>query len=203
MDLRVTSAIPDGENLINGASPSLAARELRPILSILGYSLPSRPVVDLLLEEYFDSVHWFSLVIYEPLFRKEYESVADGLASVPQKAFLTLLTVVLSIAAWYRSQKHAVGGNEDWGAWSSGLMRHTESQLFELMDRPSLTSVQVCILLGSYGVYHGKPNSSFALLGAAIKMAQALRLHREPSGGGFDMREERKRIWWTIYTWDR
>ncbi|KAB2575286.1 putative transcriptional regulatory protein [Lasiodiplodia theobromae] len=205
MDLRVCSAIPDGENLARGAPPA-ATRDVRPISAILGYSLPSRPVVEFLLEEYFELVHWFSLVIYEPLFRKEYNSVADGFASPSQKGFLTLLTIVLALAAWYRSQKHVAEEafpGEDFRAWSSDLLRHTELQLFDLMDDCSLTSVQVCILLGSYGVYHGKPNVSFALLGASIKMAQALRLHRESSRGDPSAIEERKRVWWTIYTWDR
>ncbi|OJD37895.1 c6 transcription factor [Diplodia corticola] len=208
MDLRLTSAIPDGENLAR-AAPHAATdqtRHVRPVSHILGYSLPSRPVVDFLLEEYFERVHWFSLVIYEPLFRKEYDSVADGLASPEQKGFLTLLTMVVGLAAWYRSQRNAVEEAflaEDFRAWSSELLRQTELRLFDLMDDSDLTSVQVCILLGSYGVYHGKPNVSFALLGASIKMAQALRLHREPSRGDPGEIEERKRVWWTIYTWDR
>jgi hypothetical protein len=71
------------------------------------------------------------------------------------------------------------------------------------MDDVSISSVQACILLGSYYVYHGKPNLSFALLGATIKTAQAQALHREPLRGDADSVEERKRVWWTIYTWDR
>ncbi|KAL1614956.1 hypothetical protein SLS56_011973 [Neofusicoccum ribis] len=209
MDLRVTSAIPDGENLARSGAAHPATetpRDVRPISAILGYSLPTRPVVEFLLEEYFERVHWFSLVIYEPLFRKEYDSVADGFASLSQKGFLTLLTIVVGLGAWYRSQKNVVEEvfpGEDFGAWSSELLRQTELRLFDLMDDSSLTSVQVCSLLGSYGVYHGKPNVSFALLGASIKMAQALRLHREPSRGDPNEIEERKRVWWTIYTWDR
>ncbi|KAL1642402.1 hypothetical protein SLS58_005476 [Diplodia intermedia] len=212
MDLRVTSAIPDGENLERSgalAHPAITAtpRDVRPISAILGYSLPARPVVEFLLEEYFERVHWFSLVIYEPLFRKEYDSVADGFASPSQKGFLTLLTIVVGLGAWYRSQKNAVEDEafpgEDFRGWSAELLRQTELRLFDLMDSSSLTSVQVCILLGSYGVYHGKPNVSFALLGASIKMAQALRLHRESSRGDPNEIEERKRVWWTIYTWDR
>ncbi|KAK7732996.1 hypothetical protein SLS57_000940 [Botryosphaeria dothidea] len=137
MDPRVTSAIPDGENLARGAPTPAETRDVCPISSILGYSLPSRPVMELLLEEYFDSVHWFSLVIYEPLFRKEYNSIADGFASQSQKGFLTLLTVVLGMAAWYRSQRNAAEEDfpgEDFGAWSSELLRQTELRLFDLMN---------------------------------------------------------------------
>ncbi|KAF2139778.1 uncharacterized protein K452DRAFT_336513 [Aplosporella prunicola CBS 121167] len=206
IDNRAISAIPDGEVVPCGSSPNQASLQKRPISAILSYSLPSRQVTEMLLEEYFDSVHWFSLVIHEPIFRKQYESVADGFGCPDQKGFLILLTTVLGIAAWYLSQKGIDGQSqdtEDMKQWSSELLRHTESQMYEIITEASLVSVQTCILLGSYGLYHGKPSSSFALLGAAIKTGQALGLHRETSRGEVHDREERKRVWWTIYTWDR
>ena len=162
--------------------------------------------METLLEEYFESVHWFSLVIYEPKFRIEFESIIDGFASKSQRGFLILLSTVLGIAAWYRSQRNQIDPQRQvdfWDGWRSTLLKHTESRLFDLIDQVSLASVQTCILLGSYNVYHGKPNSSFALLGASVKTAQAIGLHREPSHGDFHDFEERKRIWWTVYTWDR
>jgi hypothetical protein len=159
-----------------------------------------------LLEEYFDSVHWFSLVIYEPRFRSKFESIQDSLAYPSQKPFLLLLSAVLGMAAWYKSHKNGMDAdhpNEDWGAWASSLIEGAGQQLTDLMDHISIPSVQACILLGSYYIYHGKPNLSFALLGATIKTAQALALHRQPVQGDAESMEERKRVWWTIYTWDR
>lgn len=158
------------------------------------------------MEEYFDAVHWFSLVIYEPKFRTKFQSIEDGFARPSQKAFLILLSVMLGMAAWYRSQKKTVETDhpgEDWTSWRSKLLENAESHLVELMDQSSITSVQACILLGSYYVYHGRPNLSFALLGATIKTAQAIGLHREVLSEGPDDLEEKKRVWWTIYTWDR
>ena len=159
-----------------------------------------------LLEEYFDAVHWFSLVVYEPRFRSEFRSIQDGLAYPSQRPFLLLLSTVLGMAAWYKSHKSQIDSdypNEDWPAWASSLIQGAGSQLTDLMDHISISSVQACILLGSYYVYHGKPNLSFALLGATIKTAQALGLHRQPLRGDAESVEERKRVWWTIYTWDR
>jgi hypothetical protein len=160
----------------------------------------------LLLEEYFDAVHWFSLVIYEPKFRLKFESVVDGMAYASQKAFLLLLSVVFGMGAWYRSHKKNKDietQEEDWRAWAKTLVDGAGSKLIELMDQASIASVQACILLGSYYVYHGKPNLSFSLLGATIRTAQAIGLHRQQLSGDSDGVEERKRVWWTIYTWDR
>jgi hypothetical protein len=205
INTRSTSAIPDG-NVEADIPPRQQQRRKHPIDVILGYSLPPTAVMETLLEEYFVSVHWFSLIIYESKFRAQFKTITDGFAHESQKGFLLLLSAVLGVAAWYRSQRSVVEpdhSGENWTAWKSKLLQHVEGNMFELMDQSSLASVQTYTLLGSYNVYHGRPNSSFALLGATIKAAQALGLHREPLRGGFDDHEERKRIWWTIYTWDR
>ncbi|KAK9341917.1 hypothetical protein V1522DRAFT_455210, partial [Lipomyces starkeyi] len=70
-----TSAIPDG-GIYNDLNAANGDARLT-VASILGWPLPSKDTMDLLLEEYFDSVHWLSLVIFEPRFLPEYESVAD------------------------------------------------------------------------------------------------------------------------------
>ncbi|KFZ12161.1 hypothetical protein V502_07238 [Pseudogymnoascus sp. VKM F-4520 (FW-2644)] len=203
---RATSAIPDGQDQIIAASRRQSFSAKREAHSILGVSLPSKEIINDLLEEYFDSVHWFSLVIYGPSFRRQYDSVADGYAYQSQKGFLILLATVLGIASWYRAEtsvSNSKFSNEDWGGWRVKLFAVAETRFLELMDERSLASLQTCLLLGTYHVYHGRPNASLALLGATIKIAQAMSLHRESVRSGSDENEERKRVWWTIYTWDR
>jgi hypothetical protein len=199
---RTTSAIPGGDVYTRHAATRADRAQRRPIVEIIGFSLPEKDTVRTLLEEYFDAVHWFSLVIYEPRFRPKFESVTDGMAYPAQKSFLLLLSVVLGMGAWYRSHKDT-RSSKTHKDWASSLVHGAGSQLSELMDQASIASVQACILLGSYYVYHGKPNLSFSLLGATIRTAQAIGLHRQPLRGDSDSVEERKRVWWTIYTWDR
>ncbi|KAJ6001581.1 hypothetical protein N7499_002516 [Penicillium canescens] len=113
---------------------------------------------------------------------------------------------MLGMASWYRFQRSGSDlpeHRDEWKAWSTDLLKLVESNVVEIMDQPSITAIQTCILLGSHHVYHGRPNLSFSLLGATIKMSQSLGLHRQPSRGTLEDIEERKRIWWTIYTWDR
>lgn len=162
--------------------------------------------MDGLLEDYFDAVHWFSLVIYEPTFRPQYESVADGYAFESQKGFLILLATVLGLASWYRAKNSNPNSNsatDGWDNWRVKLFSVAEARFLELMDERSLASLQTSLLLGTYHVYHGRPNASLALLGATIKIAQAMGLHRESIRSSSENIEERKRVWWTIYTWDR
>ncbi|KAB8204096.1 fungal-specific transcription factor domain-containing protein [Aspergillus parasiticus] len=206
IDERTTFAIP-GYRASTSApvAQSAVAGQRLPISSILGQPLPIGDLMYELLEEYFDAIHWFSLVVYEPKFRRRLRSIEDGSAYPSQKPFLLLLAVMLGMAAWYRSQRNrdTEDTRDHWRQWSADLIKIVEVNLVELMDQPSVTAVQTCILLGSHHVYHGRPNLSFALLGATIKMSQALGMHREPVQGEFGDIEERKRVWWTIYTWDR
>jgi hypothetical protein len=162
--------------------------------------------MDNLVEEYFNSVHWFTLVIYEPKFRAQLQSIADGFAYPSQKGFLLLLSVVLALGAQYGAYQKASSTQNfttDCLSLMNTFFKNLESQLVYLMDQSSLPSVQACTLLGSYYVYHGKPKLSLALLGATIRMAQAIGLHREPGSESTEDYEERKRAWWTLYTWDR
>ncbi|KAI0595743.1 putative C6 transcription factor [Biscogniauxia sp. FL1348] len=199
IDDHMTSAIPDGGNGIWMPERRHSDRR-QPISVILRSRFPDPPLVNSLLEEYFDAVHWFSLVLCEPKFRQRLAPIQDGLAYPSDESFLTLLSMVLCMAAWYRSKRT---NQDDAKEWSSTLLDIVERRLVKLMDRRSIAAVQACVLLGSHHVYHGRPNLSFALLGATIKISQAMGLHRKSeSSDPFEL-EERKRIWWTIYTWDR
>lgn len=77
--------------------------------------------------------------------------------------------------------------------------------MFELYDDGCLETVQISILLGSFYLYNAKPNLAFAMLGAAIKSAQAMGLHVESSWKttSDETRELQRHIWWALYVFDR
>ncbi|CAI0647772.1 unnamed protein product [Colletotrichum noveboracense] len=201
IDENQTSAIPDGG--AGTRTPLLRNGCQRlPISTILDGRFPDLGTIHLLLEEYFEAIHWFSLVVYEPKFRRQLQSIEDGYAHPSEAPFLTLLSTVLGMAAWYQSKKRPHDVSQDWRLWSDDLLKIVEMRLVQVMDQRSLAAVQTLILLGSHHVYHGRPNLSFALLGATIKKSHAFGLHRGQKDGSFDDIEERKRVWWTIYTWD-
>ncbi|KAH6954020.1 fungal-specific transcription factor domain-containing protein [Ilyonectria sp. MPI-CAGE-AT-0026] len=203
IDHHPTSAIPDGAGWGARTPQRRASDKHLPISTILGSRFPDQEMMYSLLEEYFESVHWFSLVIYEPKFRKGLLSIKDCHAHPAEAPFLILLSMVLCMAAWYRYKRAAQDGGEEWHLWSDDLLRIVESRLVQIMDQNSIAAVQTLILLGSHHVYHGRPNLSFALLGATIKLSHAMGLHRTLTRGATGDIEERKRVWWTIYTWDR
>ena len=207
IDNHAIDAIPGadvGSRPRERTSPSLASKVSTS--SLLKHPLPEERIMVTLVEEYFESIHWFSLVILESKFRPSFDAIRTGMADQSDKPFLLLLSTILGLAAWYRGHvSRAKDGNSPdfWREWSLKLMANCESQILEILNQNSIGAIQTLILLGSFYVYHGRPNLSFALLGATVKVAQAARLHREPTHGTQEDREERKRVWWTIYTWDR
>lgn len=198
-------AIPGAGSGNPTPSASSPAIKKCPTSTFLTHPLPSSEIILDLLDEYFASVHWFSLVIYEPNFRKMFLSIEDGLADSSQRPFLILLSAMLGMASWYRSQRpesETGRPTQLWKQLSSDLLQNADHELINIMDQNSISAVQTLILLGSFYCYHGRPNLSFSMLGASVRTAQALGLHREPSRVSSHDCEERKRIWWTIYTWD-
>ncbi|KAH6661629.1 putative C6 transcription factor [Halenospora varia] len=207
---RATFAIPGGEiRHTNGTNSSNnPSAPLIPVSEIIGIELPTYEVCNKLLEVYFSTVHWFSLVVYEPKFRARYNAiVGSGLASRSDHGFLLLLLIVLIMGCWY-TPKNRTGDlgltANDMEALRSEMLKVVQRDFMDLMDEDRLEFVQLCALLGSFYLYHGRPRSSFSILGAATKTAQAMELHRDSEARlSFEDSEERKRVWWTMYTWDR
>ena len=82
---------------------------------------------------------------------------------------------------------------------------NVEGSLNDLYDAAGIESIQVCILLGSYHMYHGRPNLAFVMLGSGLKCAQLMNLHKEPSWRGLPeiAKEERRRTFWALFVFDR
>ena len=178
-----------------------------PISEILGEDLPSREVSDALVDAYFNTVHWFSLVVFEPKFRVRYTTVvSNGFVKPSDRGFLLLLLMIMVMGCWYGSGvlPAEIVSKINLEHTRTTFLKVVSQNFMDLIDEDCLEFVQLSVLLGSYWLYWGRPRSSFSLLGAATKSAQAMELHRD-----LDHRlssqdtEERKRVWWTIYTWDR
>lgn len=208
---RATFAIPGGYRSTTGTgvnSSNNAPSPLVPVYGIIGTQLPSCEVCNKLLETYFSAVHWFSLVVYEPKFRPRYNTVmASGLASRDDRGFLLLILIVLIMGCWYTPSHRTSDlglSKTELDALRAQLLSTVQREFMDLMDEDSLEFVQLCTLLGSFYLYHGRPRSSFSILGAATKTSQAMNLHRDTDARwSLEDKEERKRVWWTIYTWDR
>lgn len=203
---RDTFAIPGGDS--NRALDSTPTYDrLLTVSEILGTDLPSRAVCDALVDTYFYAVHWFSLVVYEPKFRERYTTIIDqGKALPSDRAFLLLLLMIMVMGCWYGPGVLPVEvvSATDLVKTREAFLKVVSQNFMDLIDDDCLEFVQLSALLGSYWLYWGRPRSAFSILGAATKSAQAMELHRNRDNHlSTQDAEERKRVWWTIYTWDR
>ncbi|KAJ6035789.1 fungal-specific transcription factor domain-containing protein [Penicillium herquei] len=173
--------------------------------------LPSREVAALLVDTYFDRVHWFMLIFHQEDFRRDWQAMYDSRHSIenyPNPAFLSTFLVVIAIALQYTGS-HRQHLLREYGVDPSTLKEKILSiiraKLLDIVSLASLEAVQTCVLLGTYYLYHGNPGLAWPVCGCGLRLAQALNLHRMvPGSDSTDPEiqrkyETRKRCWWAIY----
>lgn len=178
------------------------------ICDILNFNLPPKPVTDFLLETYIDAVHWFMTILHERTFRLRYEQMAASQKWYKRasKQVILMLTV-LSLGAQYTTQDRV---RTRCSTFDLENFRHlsltkVEGRILYFLNDPDIESVQICLLLASFYLYHGRPNLAFVILGAGIRCSQIISLHRESLWHGISEieKEERRRVFWALYNFDR
>ncbi|KAJ9607940.1 hypothetical protein H2200_008019 [Cladophialophora chaetospira] len=195
-----TSALPGGIGHAQG--------DLITVEQLLGLELPSKRVTDYFLNTYIDAVHWFMMIFHEPTFRLNYERLMAARTFPRCRSNQVIFTLlVISIGAHYASDEEVLQKFPTFQlkTFRTLSLKKIEDSLHSLYDAADLESVQVCCLLGSWYVYHGRPNLAFVILGAGLRCAQLLLLHRESAWRGLSeiAKEERRRVFWALFVFDR
>ena len=177
------------------------------VIEVIGLELPPKHVMDYLLEIYFQSVHWFMAVFHEDTFQSDYNTIISAGVKYRQHfRYLMLLLVVLSMGARYAvEQKGSLYQGIDLELLQVRLLAKVKENMDDLLDEGEIESVQICILLSSHYLYHGRPNLAFTTLGTGIKSAQAIGLHNEGSWPQLSKTtiETWRRVWLALYVFDR
>ena len=193
-----TSALP--------GSSTRSQLEAVPVYQLFDFSLPPKGTLDAILDTYLKAVHWFMLLFHEPSFRLRYESLmARGIQSRADSRFSLLLLTIWILGCKYMGEDDATRLAFDANSFQTAALRHLEANLMFLFEDSEMESVQVCVLLGSFYLYTGRPNLGFVVLGSGIRCAFALGLHRESSWPSLaqEVQEERRRVWWALFIFDR
>lgn len=178
-------------------------------------------MINLLVDTYFDRVHWFILVFHQDGFRSKLEKLQHSEQGSIQNsdevfAFTCVLLAVSIIGLQYLCpyRRQLLSSlNEDGYKLQARLIVTLRYVLYDLVALGKLESVQVCLLFGSFHLCHANPKPAWPLLGSALRIAQALGLHRNRVprsviGGPNNVAlapwgEEEKRCWWAFYEMDR
>ncbi|OKO95847.1 hypothetical protein PENSUB_10868 [Penicillium subrubescens] len=88
---------------------------------------------------------------------------------------------------------------------SGDIIKQVEQRFLRIMSSADEEAVQICVLLGSFYLFNGRPTAGLGILGSGIKIAQVLRLHREGSLTGISMTrlETRRRSWLALEVFDK
>lgn len=169
------------------SSPSDAVREI------------DGPVLDSLIDAYFDIIHSDFPVLHEASFREAYEiwSASDA-TSAANPVWLCGLLCVLILARTVAPIAIPEEAEQKW--W-----RHVQTLLPTVFFASNIFTVQALILAALHLHNTSHRDACWNLTGTAIRIAFAIGLHRDdvkhvqsPLG-----RELRKQLWWTLYAFEQ
>ncbi|KAE8378968.1 fungal-specific transcription factor domain-containing protein [Aspergillus bertholletiae] len=197
-----TSALPGGKKAY---SPLIT--NLTPWREVIGVQLPAQPVLDELVTQFFDSVDWFMMVFHEGSFRQRYDKlIASVHVTGPDNNFLWLVSLVLALGAHYSSLPDSLTDHhQSLSVLSEQLLTQIEYRFLQIIGCPNVEAVQVCVLLGSFHLFNGRPTVGMGVLGSGIKIAQVIGLHRESMWHNLSdvAQESRRRSWWALEVFDK
>lgn len=147
-----------------------------------------------LIDAYFKRVHVFVPMLDESTFRADY--LEGQRTDAPWLALLNMVFAMGSIAAMKSDDYNHIN-------YYNRAMEHLPMDAF---GSSHIEMVQALALIGGYYLHYiNRPNMANAVLGAAIRMASALGLHRESlaqSSSDLVAAETRRRTWWSLFCLD-
>ncbi|CAJ2510646.1 Uu.00g062710.m01.CDS01 [Anthostomella pinea] len=173
--------------------------------------LPSREQADKCVDAYFRTVHPDFIIFHRGTFQHAYETLwrsressrggakGERLGDVSVSiGWLCCLYMIFIFGSRCTSQNgSSLGFQRKWFA--------EVDRLPPFLSTSSLPNVCAYMLLSLY--YHNANDrtSSWTFQGAGCRLAIALGLHREKVSNSYDPlnRYLRKRIWWTMYSWEQ
>lgn len=199
-------------------SPSLKSWQ-----DIIGLPLPPKEVLDALVDQFFRSVNWFMMVAFpilsplsrvlilpqvfhEEYYRQRFKSLLTYTHGVVDNNFLWLASLVLGLGAHYFSLGRSPGEEEpSLQRFAETILARVEHKFCCIIGSPNVEAIQVCILLGSFHLFNGRPTVGLGILGSGIKIAQIMGLHRELMWKDISgiHRELRRRSWWALEVFDK
>ena len=147
-----------------------------------------------LVDAYFKRIHVFIPMLDEAAFRADY--LEGQRLDAPWLALLNMVFAMGSIVATKSNDYNHVN-------YYDRAMEHLPIDAF---GSSHIETVQALALVGGYYLHYvNRPNMANAVLGAAIRMASALGLHRESiahENSDVNFAETRRRTWWSLFCLD-
>lgn len=161
------------------------------------FRLPPRDFADRLIQHYYDCVHSFSPILYWPSFYEQYAHVYQyGITSDTSKQWLALYFNVLACGSLFMLGPDRFANAE--------VYMHQGKNLLDLFEDDFTMDHARVAFLSSICLFElNMRSASWAWLGTAIRIAQDIGLHIQSTDQSPVEEEMKKRVWYTLYIWDR
>ncbi|KAI5456048.1 hypothetical protein BGZ63DRAFT_468342 [Mariannaea sp. PMI_226] len=165
--------------------------------------MPAAAVVETLIELYFDKMHWFIWIFHKPSFVSQARQVLSAPTWYREDMSKVLVTLtVAAIGLKCAIQDTSSHGQQVLASISSDprqlleqIIAEVRCHVMDLLDDSCIETVQVCVLLGAFYIYHGSPNSAWATIGLSIRASYALALHCASETDDLVATQVRRRCW--------
>ncbi|KAF2232672.1 hypothetical protein EV356DRAFT_504934 [Viridothelium virens] len=182
-----------------------ARRRPREPQSDIQSSVPTRKQCDMLLESYIRNYHPLVPLIHISSFVEQYNDCWTKQNLADDKSFLAFM-LAICFAGAITCPKEALAcsfASENKEDIAAGL-RHTAKKALHASGfphTPTLATLTAYIICQATCMRDEEPLSCVAFVGLALRVAQALGLHKDPShfrSLSLTNRETRRRVWWHI-----
>jgi ribosomal protein L37AE/L43A len=163
-------------------------------------ALPPKHVADRLLSHYHGSVHVYAPHLHWPTFVQEYES-AYRVGSFQQSPhiWVSLFYGVLACGTLMDQQPHGSAQESEGAGYLDMCIRSVNTW----SDEFTLDTTRAALLISIYFIETNLRSAGWMWLGAAVRAAQDIGLHTDRGPYPPMEAEMRRRVWWSVYNWDR
>lgn len=164
------------------------------------HGLPPKHVADRLLSHYHGSVHVYSPHLHWPTFIQQYEELyRTGTLESCSHIWVAVFYAVLACGTLMDPQPSGTAQEAEGAKYIQDCMRSINTWSDEL----TLDTARAALLVSIYFIEINLRSAGWMWLGSAVRAALDIGLHMD--GGPYSPLEAemRRRVWWSVYNWDR
>ena len=164
------------------------------------HALPPKQIADRLLSHYQGSVHVYAPLLHWPTFMQEYENVyRQGSFEQSRHIWVAVFYAVLACGTLMDPQPNGSPQDGDGAQYLDMCMRSINTWSDDL----TIDTVRVSLLISIFFIETNLRSAGWMWLGAAVRTAQDIGLYTESGPYPSMEAEMRRRVWWSVYNWDR
>ncbi|CZT23924.1 related to ZFR1 regulator of fumonisin biosynthesis [Ramularia collo-cygni] len=162
--------------------------------------LPPKHVADRLMSLYHRTIHVYAPHIHFPTFMQEYEELYRvGTFAQCRDIWVALFYAVLACGTLMDNSPKSSMEESEGGKFMDICMKSINTW----SDEMTVDHVRTTLLVSVYFAEMNMQTPGWIWLGTSVRVAQDVGLHMDQSSYPPMEMEMRRRVWWSVYSWDR